>query len=160
MKKLTILIGTLFLLAGLALEAVEPREALADFKDSAKRGDFEAVWKKMLKIPNISPEGDVTYREKVNKDMARFKEGADFVIIDHKIDGDCAVVLVNEIKESNGKGANYDPIYLLKQDGEWKFFPNFSIYRQAAQIAPDNVETFKRLQVWYDKREEIAKSRP
>ena len=114
----------------------------------------------MLKIPNISLDAEVAYREEVNKDMVRFKEGADFAIIDHKIEGDCAVVLVNEIKESNGKGANYDPIYLLKQNGVWKFFPNLSIYREAAQIAPDKVETFKRLQVWYDKQEEIAKSRP
>ena len=160
MNKFPLWISYLLLLVCGCLEAGEPRQALTDFKVSAKNGDFDVVWKKMLKLPGLPPENEVVYRDKVRKDMTRFKEGADFEIIDLKIDGDRAVILINEINVPGKKAANYDPIYLLKQEGEWKFFPSLSSYRQAAQIAPETVGKFERLQAWYDQQEEILKRRP
>ena len=160
MNQLPIRIVCLLLTTCSYLGAVEPREALADFKQTAKKDDFEAVWKKMLKLPGLPPETQEIYRDKVRKGMTRFKEGADFEIIGQKVDGDCAVIVINEIKGLDKKAANYDPIYLLKQEGEWKFFPSLSSFRQAAQVAPETVEKFERLQAWYDEQEEILKHRP
>jgi hypothetical protein len=157
MKKLSFWISYLLLLACGCVEAVEPRQALTDFKASAKSGDFEVVWKKMLKLPGLPPENEVMYRDKVRKDMTRFKEGLDFEIIDQKVDGDCAVILINQINDPAKRAANYDPIYLLKQEGEWRFFPSLSNYRQAAQIAPETVERFERLQAWYEQQEKLLK---
>ena len=160
MKQSPIRIVCLLLTTCAFLGAVEPREALADFKQIAKKGDFKGVWKMMLKLPNLPPETEGIYRDKVEKGMTRFREGADFEIVDQKVDGDSAVIVINEIKGLDKKAANYDPIYLLKQEGEWKFFPSLSSYRQAAQIAPETVEKFERLRAWYDQQEEILKRRP
>lgn len=76
----------------------------------------------------------------------------DFEIIEEKMEGDCAVVVINELKKEGRKTFDIDPAYLIKQEGEWKVFPDVPDWDLSEQVAKDEVETYKKLEVWFEAR--------
>ena len=52
-----------------------------------------------------------------------------------------------------------DPAYLIKQNGEWRVFPDVSDWNIAEQFAKDKVDTLKRLKTWYKERKAESKKK-
>lgn len=129
-----------------------PTEALAAFKKSAQAKDFEATWKQAAKFDGLPDQATKHFKGKVQRFVDRSAAGLDFKIIEEKIEGDCAVVIINESKKAGEKAFDIDPAYLIKQGGEWKVFPDVSDWEIAEQVAKDKVDSFKKLEAWYKAR--------
>ena len=129
-----------------------PTEALGEFKKSAQAKDFEATWKHAAKFDGLPDQVTEYLKGKVKRFIDLTGKGWDFEIIEEKVDGDCAVVVINESKKEGRKAFDIDPAYLIKQDGEWRVFPDVSDWDISEQVAKDKVETFKKLEAWFKAR--------
>jgi hypothetical protein len=154
---------TILLLVTLLIQSViagTPTEALAAFKKSAQVKDFEATWKQAAKFEGLPDEATEHFKVKVQRFIDLAAKGWDFEIIDEKMEGDCAVVIINESKKAGEKAFDIDPAYLIKQGGEWKVFPDVSDWDIAEQVAKDKVDSFKKLEAWFRTRKaEIKKDK-
>jgi hypothetical protein len=154
---------TILLLVTLLIQSViagTPTEALAAFKKSAQVKDFEATWKQAAKFEGLPDEATEHFKGKVQRFIDLAAKGWDFEIIDEKMEGDCAVVIINESKKAGEKAFDIDPAYLIKQGGEWKVFPDVSDWDIAEQVAKDKVDSFKKLEAWFRTRKaEIKKDK-
>lgn len=89
-----------------------------------------------------------------------FATGWDFEILEEKVSGDCAVVVVNEVrKEGRRGGIDPDPAYLIKQDGEWRVFPDPSGREAAQQLAKQHAVTYEKLEKWFKDRKVVLKKK-
>lgn len=159
-KKMKTLILLAILIAQLANAGETPSEALGAFRKSAQAKDFESTWKGAAKFEGLPDEVTEYLQGKVKRFIELAGRGWDFDIIEEKVDGDCAVVVINESKKEGRKAFDIDPAYLIKQDGEWKVFPDISDWDLAEQVAKDKVETYKKLEECYKARKtELKKER-
>jgi hypothetical protein len=145
------LIGITTLLVQSALGGT-PTDALAAFKESAQARDFEATWKYAAKFEELPDQATKYFKGKVQRFIDLTAKGWDFEIIEEKIEGDCAVVVINESKKAGQKAFDLDPAYLIKQGDEWKVFPDVSDWDVAEQVAKDKVDSFKKLEEWFKTR--------
>lgn len=154
---------TLILLVTLLVQSVfagTPTEALAAFRKSAHTKDFESTWKHAAKFEGLPDQATEYFKGKVQRFIDLAAKGWDFEIIEEKIEGDCAVVVINESKKEGRKAFDFDPAYLIKQGGEWKVFPDVSDWDVAEQVAKDKVDSFKKLEDWFKSRKaELKKER-
>ena len=71
-----------------------PTEALKSFRKAAKKQDFAATWKVTAHFDGLHPQL-VDYLEgEVRQSLELFATGGDFEILEEKVSGDCAVVVV------------------------------------------------------------------
>ena len=148
---------TIILLAILCIQTVfagTPSEALAAFKKSAQTKDLEATWKHAAKFKELPEQVTAQLKSEVQDFIDLTARGWDFEIIEEKIEGDCAVIVINESKKEGQKSFDIDPVYLIKQDGEWKVFPDLTDWEIAEQVAKDKVETYKKLEEWFEARKD------
>lgn len=154
---------TILLLAFILIQSAlagTPIEALGEFKKSAQTKDFEATWKHAAKFDALPDQITEHLKGKVKRFIDLTGKGWDFEIIEEKIDGDCAVVIINESKKAGRKTFDIDPVYLIKQGGEWKVFPDLTDWDIAESVAKDKVASFKKLEAWYEVRKvELKKKR-
>ena len=129
-----------------------PTEALAAFKKSSQAKDFEATWKHAAKFEGLPDQVTEYLKGKVQRFIDLTSKGWDFEIIEEKVEGDCAVVVINESKKAGQKAFDLDPAYLIKQGNEWKVFPDVSDWDIAEQVAKDKVDSFKKLEAWFKAR--------
>ena len=90
---------TIILLATLLVQSAlagTPTEALAAFKKSAQAEDFEATWNHAAKFEGLPDQVTEYFKGKVQRFIDLTTKGWDFEIIEEKIEGDCAVVVINE----------------------------------------------------------------
>lgn len=154
----TILFLTLLLIP--SVFAGTPTEALGEFKKAAHTKNFEATWKHAAKFDVLPDQITEHLKGKVKRFIDLMGKGWDFEIIEEKVEGDCAVVVINESKKEGRKTFDIDPAYLIKQGGEWKVFPDITDWDIAESVAKDKVESFKKLEAWYKVREvELKKNR-
>lgn len=146
---------TLILLVTLLVQSAfagTPTEALAAFKKAAITKDLEATWKHAAKFEGL-PDGATEYfKGKVQRFIDLTADGWDFEMIEEKIEGECAVVVINESKKEGRKAFDLDPVYLIQQGGEWKVFPDLSDWDVAEQVAKDKVDSYKKLEGWFKLR--------
>ena len=136
-----------------------PSEALGDFKKSAQAQNFEETWEKSAKFEGLPEQVTDYLKGKVKRIIDLTGKGWDFEIIEEKIEGDCAVVVINESKKGGKKSFDIDPAYLIKQGGEWKVFPDVSDWEIAESVAKDKVASYKRLEAWFKIREAELKKK-
>ena len=127
-----------------------PTEALGAFRKAAQANRFDEAWKYSAKFDGVP--GDVMEHEKlvVKRFVFLSVEGWTFDILEEKIDGDCAVVIVNDSYKGGQK--NINPAYLIRQHGEWRTFPGISGWDIAFQGAKDKVDTYRKLDAWFFSR--------
>lgn len=135
-----------------------PTEALTAFKKSAHTKDFEATWKHAAKFKDLPDQVTEQHKSKVQKFIDLAANGWDFEILEEKIEGDCAVIIINESKKEGQKSFDIDPVYLIKQDGEWMVFPDLSGRHIVEQYAKDKVDTYTKLKEWYKARKTEIKA--
>ncbi|MBK1883121.1 hypothetical protein JIN85_11885 [Luteolibacter pohnpeiensis] len=147
--KLLILFAILFAQAALA---GAPMEALTAFKKAAQNKDFDATWKHAAKFEGLPDDATDYFKGKVQRFIDLTSNNWDFEILEEKVEGDSAVVVINESKKAGRKAFDLDPVYLIKQGSEWKVFPDVSDWNIAEQVAADKVDSFKKLEAWFKAR--------
>jgi hypothetical protein len=88
---------TLILLVSLLVQSAfagTPTEALAAFKKSAQARAFEATWKQAAKFEGLPVQATEYFKSKLRRFIDLTAKGGDFEIIEEKIEGDCAVVVI------------------------------------------------------------------
>jgi len=156
--KLLLLLVTLLLQA--AALGGAPSKALAAFKKSAQAGDFEATWEHVAKFEGLPDPATDYLKGKVRRFLELTREGWDFEIIEEKVEGGCAVVVINESRKAGRAAFDLDPAYLIKQGDEWKVLPEVSDWDIAEQVAKDDVPSFRKLEAWFKARKaELRKGR-
>ena len=71
-----------------------PTEALVAFKASAKAGDFDATWARVAKFEGLPDQATQHFKRKVQRFIDLAAEGWSFEVIEEKVDGGCAVVVI------------------------------------------------------------------
>ena len=156
-----IILLVLFLLVPHIL-ADTPTKALTDYKKSVEVKDFESAWKYMPRFDGSPKEMNEYLKRRVHRSIKLASRGWDFEVLEEKIIGDCAVVVVNSVVDASnddewekGVKAKFDPgiIYLIQQGGDWKVFPPAHGWNYVAKyVSKDKVETFKNLEMWFKAR--------
>jgi Domain of unknown function (DUF4878) len=154
--KIHIILAVVFIQA---VFAGTPTETLTSFKKAAQTKDFEATWKHAAKFKGIPDDVTEHLKGEVKDFIDLTARGWDFEIIEEKIDGDCAVVIINQTKKEGRKSFDIDPIFLIKQDGEWMIFPDLTDWNIAKHVAKDKVDTYTKLEEWFDARKTELKKR-
>lgn len=63
-------------------------------------------------------------------------------------------------KKDGEQAFDIDPAYPIKQNGEWRVFPNVSDWGIAEQVAKDKVDAFKKLEARFKElKAELKKKR-
>ena len=154
---------TFALLISLAIQTAAfggaPTEALADFKKSAHAKDFEGTWAHAAKFEGLPNEATEYFKGKVQRFIDLCDKGWDFEIVEEKVEGECAVIVINESKKAGEKAFDLDPAYLIKQGDEWKVFPDITDWDIAEQVAKDKVDSFKKLEAWFETRKAELKKK-
>ena len=135
-----------------------PSEVLTTFKKSAKSKDFDETWKHVAQFEKLPTQITDYLKQKVQRHISYFSNDSDFQIIEERIDGDCAVVVINENNKRGVASFDIDPVYLIKQNGEWRVFPEISDWKIERNVLGEDVEaTYQKLKIWYNEREEALK---
>lgn len=129
-----------------------PTETLTAFKEAAQTKDLEATWKHAAKFEGIPDDVTQHLKGEVKDFIDLTARGWDFEIMEEKIDGDCAVVMINEHKKEGRKAFDIDPIFLIRQEGEWMVFPDLTDWDIAKHVAKDKIDTYTKLEEWFDAR--------
>jgi hypothetical protein len=153
---------TIALLAFLLVQSAlggTPSEALGEFKRAAQSKNFEDTWKYAAKFDRLPKEATEYFKAKVQRFIDLTGKGWDFEIIEERVEGDCAVVVINESKKEGKKAYDLDPAFLIKQDGEWRVLPEVTDWKIAKKVAEDKVSSFEKLSTWFETRSEELKNK-
>ena len=153
---------TIALLAILLVQSAlagTPSEALGAFKRTAQTKNFEETWKHAAKFEGLPEEATDYFKAKVQKFIDLTGKGWDFEIVEEKIEGDCAVVVINESKKEGKKAFDLDPAFLIKQEGEWRVLPEVTDWKIAKKVATAKVASFEKLSTWFETRSEEIKEK-
>ena len=156
MRPMLLILSCLLCTAGL-IKAGTPTEALAVFWKAARSGDFDATWKRVVKFDELPPEFVEDQKEKVRKVIKLAASGWSVEALEEKVEGDCAVIVGNEVKGEKSEVPNLDPVYLLKQDNEWKVFAKLTKFDLAAAGGKEKLEVFGKLKKWYEERKQVLR---
>jgi hypothetical protein len=155
MKLIKLLLITIVTTAQI-LAADVPEKVLGDFFAAIDKGDKKTA----LAFTKQFPDTPVQYvEEKVSHliESAR-KSKTPIVIITSKTLTELAVVVINE-RPSAPDVKNIDPVYLIKDGGEWKVTINLKFDTTALKIS-DTVRTeYQELKAWYRAKEQELKDK-
>ena len=137
-------------LLSLAISSAEtPSETLNAFKKAAQAKDFEATWEHTAKFEGQPEALTNHFKTKVQRVIDMMEKGWNFEVLEEKIDGNCAVVVINEAKKAGEDAFDIDPAFLVKQGDSWKVLPEITSWRAAGEALKDQVATLEKLNVWY-----------
>ena len=148
-----------------SLFAGTPTEALKAFQQAVKDQKFEDAWKRTAQFDGASEEVTQYLKSRIERILNLSATGWGFDILDEKISGDCAVLVINEIKSAGQTALNIDPVFMIKQGAEWRVMPGITKWDLTRNIAaekqPDSMKldqtkqaAFKELDKWVDERKE------
>lgn len=124
-----------------------PTKALAAYEAALKEGDVKAAKNLTAKFKTI-PE------EALNEYAAKYSEGAKAgkltfkpVAGSTKVVGDFAVVTFSD---GNKERPDYDPAYLMKQDGEWRVFLRLTKWNHPMfDLSAEQKKQLTELEEWF-----------
>jgi hypothetical protein len=160
MKKFTLL----FVLICQSLYAGTPTEAMTAFLKGAKAQNFEETWKHSAQFEGIEEDFKQYLQSRVQKILDLSAKGWHLELLEEKISGDCAVIVLNEINVGDtNKSFDIDPAFLIKQKGEWKVIPSLTkwdlldripVDKQPSSVKLDEVKVaaYKGLEKWFEER--------
>lgn len=124
-----------------------PLEVLTAYKRACQAGDFEKGWGMTAKNKVLPERLQQQQRDLARPRFDRLSGGSDFEILTERIDGDCALIIVNEFSKGGQVTIDLDPVYFIRQDGEWKVCRTQKLIEL---IAPDKAPVFAKLQAWFE----------
>ncbi|MDX1679946.1 MAG: DUF4878 domain-containing protein [Akkermansiaceae bacterium] len=141
------------------LSAETPSEVLRQFKKSAQAKDFDATWAHTAKFEGQPKVLTDYFKEEIRDFIELTNMGWDFEIREEKVEGDCAVIVINEHKKNGVDSFDLDPIYLIKQGDQWKVLPELTNWDEAKRGMKDQVAILEKLELWFNRRKaEIKKA--
>ena len=129
-------------------DVAEPTAALVSFYDALTKGNLDAAEELTAKFANLPAD---TIAEKT----AKYSEGAKngkIVITpvpgSAKVIGDYAVIT---FKDGDKDRPDYDPAYLIKQDGKWKVFMKLTKWDYPLfDLTEEQKKQYRALEEWFD----------
>jgi len=127
-----------------------PSSALQRYYSALKTGDANAAIELTAKFKEL-PAGWI--KEITDDLLAAAKEGdlsMKLVSGSSKMLDECAVIIFEDGDKK--RRPDYDPAFLIKQDGKWKVLPdltNWEDYKPA--LTKPQIAQFKKLADWFDK---------
>lgn len=140
------------LIAEEAADLNAPGEVLVSYEAALKKGDVKTAKDLTAKFKTIPDEA-------LEQFTAKYAEGAkagelSFKLVKGsvKIIGDFAVVtFADGVKER----PDYDPAYLMRQDGKWKVFLGLTQWnRPRFDLSAEQKKQLAELEVWFDAESE------
>ena len=130
-----------------------PELIVGEFASALHRGDVTAGRALLVKPPAYG----VDMYDRVLKRLADAAKQGRYRLrpLDSSAEGNCAVVAVEETDPSRrGAAADYDPVYLLKEDEGWRVLPGVSSFeRPPHPMTPAQKDAYRRLARWFDRWE-------
>ncbi|MEX2216376.1 MAG: hypothetical protein WD768_19850 [Phycisphaeraceae bacterium] len=129
--------------------ALSPKEAVQSFRDVLRGEMVDTAIFLVDDLDYGSPAAEQT-RGKIkalSHDVAL--GGYDFVGIDQKIEGNCAVVIV---RESGLNRNGYNAIYLVHRSNRWSISPDVWSYDRFLGMDSAQLARFRELERWYQIR--------
>ncbi len=149
-----------------------PTQTLTDFDKLTQASNVEGSWKLFTKFDNHPKEVTEYLRKRVQRSIKLASQGWRFEILEEKVIGNSAVVIINSVIDSTndhesekGVKAKFDPqiAYMTKQNGEWKVFPPAHGIKYLKELlSKDTTKEFNELEKWFEARktELIKKNNP
>jgi hypothetical protein len=164
----TLALFLLLLLLCQPLMAGTPTEALKAFQQAAKEQKLEEAQKHMAQFEGASDKVKQYLKSKAGKFLKLAADGWGYGILEEKVNGDCAVLVLNESTKAGKKAFDIDPAYLIKQNGEWKVMPGFTKWDLSKEISAEyqpasmkldekKLAAYKELEKWFDERKAVLK---
>jgi len=136
-----------------------PMQAVIDLWKLLKAGDVDLAIS-MLALVEMKTSGENKelhqyMKNKLSKHSKRFVEGKwDLKVLEHRIIGDCAVVIANEYLKEGRPAFDLDGIYLIKREGSWRI--TWNCFKQKYDGAsPSQLERLQKLRSWCKKRKSV-----
>jgi hypothetical protein len=123
-----------------------PREALLAYKQAWDENDFDKSWVLEAKSKKLPEKLQQQERELARMKLEHRGEGWNFEILAERIDGDCAVIAISETQKGDVRAWDLDPVYLLKQDGEWRICRTS---KRLKAVAPEKSPVMTKLAAWF-----------
>jgi len=124
-----------------------PKEALNAYKLACQAGDFEKSWAMEAQKKDLPERLQQQQRDLARFSFVRRKEGSDFEILAERIDGDCALIVINEFQKGGQPTFDLDPVCMIKQDDQWRVCRT---QKRLELVAPDKASVFSKLEAWFE----------
>lgn len=148
------LVSSVFTRAVLAEEPADvsaPTKALVSYEAALKKGDTKAAKDLTAKFKTIPAEALDASTAEYSEAAKAGKLAITPVTGSAKILGDFAVVTFSD---GNKKRSDYDPAYLVKQNGEWKVFLELTRWKSPMfDLSAEQKKQLSELGEWYDAEE-------
>ncbi len=129
-------------------DADTPNAALESYYSALKKGDTDTAKELTAAFKGIPAEYLDRYTVKYSAGAKAGKLTIKLVPDLAKVDEDCAVVI---FVDGDKERPDYDPAFLIKQDGKWKVFLKLTKWEHPTfDLTPDQKERFGALQKWFD----------
>ncbi|MEP4079959.1 hypothetical protein [Haloferula sp.] len=144
---LLITVLTCTVVAKEAADATAPTKALVAYETALKVGDAKAA-------KNLTAKFEATPEEALDQYTAKYSQGAKAgklsikpVTGSAKVVGDFAVVTFSD---GNKDRPDYDPAFLMKQDGEWRIFLRLTKWDHPMfDLSVEQKKQLGELQEWF-----------
>ncbi len=136
----------IFLGGTIPLWSGTPQETFKAYIMAAKDRDFDKLWTLQAKLKNVPERIQQQEREIARSNFERNSTDADFVILSQRLVGECAVIITREVKHGVEQAMDLDPVFLVKQDGEWNICRTL---KRVEAVAPEKIEVFSKLEAWF-----------
>jgi hypothetical protein len=142
-----------------------PTEALKAFQQAAKDQKLEDAWKHTAQFEGASEAVTQYLKSRVQRILKLAADGWGFDILEEKISGDCAAIIINESTKAGKKAFDIDPVFMIKQGEEWRVMPDITQWDMTRRIPADKVPAsmklderkvaaYKELEKWVDVRKQ------
>lgn len=138
----------LILAGAMITSAQDARHVVEKIQTLCATGKADEALRLVAKFPGLPAQIEDLQKESTKRTLDAIASGEVAInVIAEKTDGDCAVVFA-KMEKRGQVSEDFDPIYCIKQAGEWKAAPKFSDWKTAAQVM-NKKETFEKLHVWF-----------
>jgi hypothetical protein len=124
-----------------------PQEVLTAYKNACQADNFEKSWALEAQNKDLPERLKQQQRDLAQFNFEHRKEGSDFEILAERIDGDCAMIIINEIQKEGQPAFDLDPVCLIKQDDKWRICRT---QKRLDLVAADKAPVFAKLQAWFE----------
>ena len=142
-------------------EADRAKDAVEQFRKDLKANKPEDAVKLLARFPKLPEEYYQRQEMKLARHAKRASEGDyDFSVIEAKTSDQCAVVIINEDVKQGRRSIDYDPVFLLLQEGKWRILPGLTQYdREEFSMDDATKKRFAKLENWFEERTRELKRR-
>jgi hypothetical protein len=145
-------------LVGCVASAAKPSalDVAKDFRAGLESGTWRALLAKFPDHPALP--GRIRRIEKGADAVATGKW--DISVVEAKQNGNAALAIIHESPKQGHVSLDFDPMYLVLQDGVWKLLPDMDEYHKPYYpFDQETLQRFKDLEAWFEIRKKELQDR-